>query len=175
MTCYLDLGLTDLSRPIQSTRQEQILEEIKTSLSSKPVHPSPQGDRRYAVNDNNHSARFGLEDPSRGTSSLSLSVPKAIDIYFKYWHRQPLWCFNLDELEDQDDLPDELIWSLQALAAPFTQDSDHWQYYANNARQMIMSRVANGTVELSTMESLCLLSYAFFISKGSLHSDLPGS
>jgi hypothetical protein len=99
---------------------------------------------------------------------LSLSVPKAIDIYFKYWHRQPLWCFNIEDLEDQDDLPDELVWSIQALAAPLTQDSDHWQYYANNARRLIMSRVANGTVELSTMESLCLLSYGFFISKKDL-------
>ncbi|QKX64599.1 uncharacterized protein TRUGW13939_11774 [Talaromyces rugulosus] len=154
---------TSKKRPIQTTRQEQILEEIKTSLS-KSIHPPASGDRRYSVNDSTHPTRFGLEDSNRGTSSLSLSVPKAIDIYFKYWHRQPLWCFNLDELEDQDDLPDELVWSIQALAAPLTQDSDHWQYYANNARGLIMSRVANGTVELSTMESLCLLSYGFFIN-----------
>ncbi|KAH8690148.1 hypothetical protein BGW36DRAFT_67754 [Talaromyces proteolyticus] len=146
--------------PIQTTRQEQILEEIKTSLSSKTGHHAPSNERRYSTNHNSSSsARFPVEEPARGVSGS-----KAIDLFFKYWHRQPLWCFNLDELEDQDDLPDELVWSIQALAAPFTQDPDQWQHYANNARRLIMFRVANGTVELATIESLCFLSYSFFIN-----------
>lgn len=39
------------------------------------------------------------------------------------------------------------------------------QQYNVNAKRLIMLRIANGTVELSTIESLCLLSYSAFIGK----------
>ena len=37
------------------------------------------------------------------------------------------------------------------------------QFYSNTARTLVMLRVANGTVDLETIESLCLLAYSFFI------------
>lgn len=146
-------------RPIQTTSREQILEEIRTSFSES-AQPGP-GETRYTINDD-LSARFGLDGPTRGTSSLA--VPKkAIDLYFKYCHRQPIWLFDRDELEDQGDLPDELVLSIQVLASRFSRDRDQWQHYGNNAKRLIMLRVASGTVELATIESLCLLSYSFLI------------
>ncbi|KAH8809401.1 hypothetical protein F5884DRAFT_734516 [Xylogone sp. PMI_703] len=144
--------------PIQTSRQEQILEEIKSSISVNTRSASSES--RYTIHDN-LSTGFGVDYPVPTTSSLAVS--KAIDLYFKHCHRQPIWCFNINELEDQDDLPDELAWSIQALASRFSRECDNWQHYGDHARRSIMLRVANGTVELATIESLCLLSYAFLI------------
>lgn len=39
------------------------------------------------------------------------------------------------------------------------------QLFSSNAKTLIMLRIANGTVDITTIESLCLLSYASFIGK----------
>ena len=38
-------------------------------------------------------------------------------------------------------------------------------HYGDSARTLVMLRIANGTVELETIESLCLLSYSSFLGK----------
>lgn len=50
-----------------------------------------------------------------------------------------------------------------ALTSRFLRDRSQTQKYGETARRLIMLRIANGTVELETIESLCLLSYSFFI------------
>jgi hypothetical protein len=86
----------------------------------------------------------------------------------KYCHRQPVWCFNFEEHGDLDSLPEELICSIIALTARFSHEGEHGQHHADTAKSLIMLRIANGTVELSTIEALCLLAYSSFID-GDMH------
>lgn len=58
---------------------------------------------------------------------------------------------------------DELACSILALTLRFSENADQAKLYANNAKSLIMLRIANGTVDLATLESLCLLSYSSFI------------
>lgn len=86
-----------------------------------------------------------------------------VNLYFKYCHRQPIWCFEREEVEDPDSLPEELASSILALTSRFSDRRDRIQLYGNNAKTLIMLRIANGTVELATIESLCLLSFSSFM------------
>lgn len=86
-----------------------------------------------------------------------------INMYFKYCHRQPIWCFEREEIGRQGSLPEELACSILALTSRFSEKRDHLQLYGNNAKTLVMLRIANGTVDITTIESLCLLSYSSFI------------
>lgn len=88
------------------------------------------------------------------------AVITAIDLYFLYCHRQPIWCFNRDELDDHSK---ELICSILALTSRFLRERAQLQRYGDAARRLVMLRIANGTVQLETIESLCLLSYSSFM------------
>jgi hypothetical protein len=85
-----------------------------------------------------------------------------IEIYFDLCHRQPIWCFNREDLEASEEISTELAYSMLELTARFMQQQDKLEY-GEHAKWSIMLRVANGTVELETIESLCLLSYSAFI------------
>jgi hypothetical protein len=86
-----------------------------------------------------------------------------IALYFEYCHRQPIWCFEREEVSDYNSLHDELACSILTLTLRFSENRDQAQLYGNNAKSLIMLRIANGTVDLATLESLCLLSYSSFI------------
>ena len=88
-------------------------------------------------------------------------IAHGIRVYFKHCHRQPVWCFEREDVRDLRLLPDELVGSILALTSRFS--SNHDRSYGDDARHLIMQRVANGTVTLPTIESLCLLSYTSFI------------
>lgn len=111
-------------------------------------------------------ADFGSEDASLHLTSPT--VAKAVDSYFQYCHRQPIWCFDYEDLEGMGFLSKELVYSILALISRFSRAHDQVQFYASTARTLIMLRVANGTVDLETIESLCLLSYSFF-TDGDVH------
>lgn len=85
-----------------------------------------------------------------------------MDFYFQYCHRQPIWCFNYEDLEDTGFLPKELVYSMLTLTSRFYAQ-DQVQFYSNTARTLIMLRVASGTVDLETIESQCLLTYSSFM------------
>ncbi|KAF9889814.1 hypothetical protein FE257_006904 [Aspergillus nanangensis] len=135
---------------------------------------APRPERTQRDGSNSHSP----EDPSStisdpfplgfdyGEANLQPSVSmitRGIDLYFQHCHRQPIWCFEREELEFQDRLSEELIYSILALTSRFTQENDQAQQHASTARTLVMLRVANGTVKLDAIESLCLLSYSSFI------------
>lgn len=88
-----------------------------------------------------------------------------IDVYFKYCHRQPIWCFEREDIGDYAILPEELACSILALTSHFSKSRNQQRLYGDNAKTLIMLLIANGTVELTTIESLCLLSYSSFIGK----------
>ncbi|KAI0811772.1 hypothetical protein GGR55DRAFT_641748 [Xylaria sp. FL0064] len=90
-------------------------------------------------------------------------IATGIHLYFKYCHRQPIWCFEREDINNYSSLPHELVCSILCLTARFSNKRDQLQLYGHNVRPLIMLRIANGTVVLETIESLCLLSYSFFI------------
>ncbi|KAI1856552.1 hypothetical protein JX265_011511 [Neoarthrinium moseri] len=93
----------------------------------------------------------------------SSDIARGMRVYFKHCHRQPIWCFEREEVRDYGSLPDELICSILAVTSRFFPKSNVSQTYGNNARRLIMLRIADGSVALTTIESLCLLSYSSFI------------
>lgn len=88
-----------------------------------------------------------------------------INLYFKFCHRQPIWCLEREDIEDYACIPEELAYSILALTSRFCDKRDQMQLYGNIAKTLIMLRIANGSVDLTTIESLCLLSYSSFIGK----------
>jgi hypothetical protein len=97
-------------------------------------------------------------------------ILEVIDLYFQFCHRQPLWLFERDELSSPDDMVEELVFSLLALTVRFSATTyvgtrshkDLAQRYREVARGHIMFRIAQGTVQMSTIQSLCLLAFANF-------------
>ncbi|GLB11926.1 hypothetical protein AtubIFM57258_009200 [Aspergillus tubingensis] len=109
----------------------------------------------------------GLGEGTTPHSSPSV-IARAINLYVEHCHRQPVWCFDFDGPGEPGSLPEELICSLLALTLRYLHEQEQGQHYADDARTLIMLRIANGTVELATIESLCLLSYSSFID-GNTH------
>lgn len=90
-------------------------------------------------------------------------MAKAIDLYLECCHRQPVWCLNIKELGNLETHPEELICSILALTMRFSREFEQGQRYADSAKSLVMLKIANGSVELATIESLCLLAYSSFI------------
>lgn len=130
--------------------------EVSYPTTAYPSSNEPTG----AVHDS-FPFGFGCEDSQQYPSPHAIA--KGIDLYFHYCHRQPIWCFDRDELEENGCLSKELIFSILALTSRFSRERNLALGYADSARNLIMLRIANGTVELETIESLCLLSYSSFI------------
>ncbi len=90
-------------------------------------------------------------------------VGLGIRLYFEYCHRQPIWCFEYEDVSDYTQLSEELACSILALTARFSPMRERLQKYNINAKRLVMLRIASSTVEVSTIESLCLLAYSSFI------------
>jgi hypothetical protein len=103
---------------------------------------------------------MGFEDSKINPSSR---ISQAVDLYFQYCHRQPIWCFDREEVKDTSYISEELVCSILTLTSRFSQERDELQHYGDSARTLVMLRIANGTVELETIESLCLLSFSSFL------------
>lgn len=153
----LDLLLSGRGLTSHSTHQGQASEEV-IDVSEKSYSPTPSRTQRPSHPADNPLAV--VFDPDE--------VATGIDLYFKYCHRQPIWCFERQEVSDHDSLPEELASSILALTSRFSEQRDHLQLYSNNAKTLIMLRIANGTVDLTTIESLCLLSFSSF-RDGNVH------
>lgn len=149
-----------LFRPGHSTNPEQILEAIADhSRDSQSVSPSI----RETSQTTNHASTLypSPEIPNQRPGLSDIAI--GIDLYFKYCHRQPIWCFERDEIQDPTSLPQELTSSILAITCRFLHKHDQSQRFVQEAKSRIMFRMTNGTVQLETIESLCLLSYSSFI------------
>lgn len=88
---------------------------------------------------------------------------------------QPLTLFDGENfLETIKDRSPEVLFAILALALRFSDEpvlrdniSDLTEGYAEAARRIVMHQVTNGPVELSTLQTLCLLSLIDFTSKSS--------
>lgn len=105
--------------------------------------------------------RFDAETSNIRPPPADLAV--GLDLYFKYCHRQPIWCFEREETKDPATISGELACSILALTARFSHKGDRLLRHGRMAKSWVMFHVTNGTVKLETIESLCLLSYSSFI------------
>ncbi|KAI1333262.1 hypothetical protein F5Y16DRAFT_407173 [Xylariaceae sp. FL0255] len=138
--------------------REQPAEDIADG-SDESYSPTPEQRSR------SHSLRSPLssEPGIPNTRPSRRDIATGLHLYFKHCHRQPIWCFERQDVSDYSALPHELVCSVLSLTSRFSQRRDQLQIYGNNARPLIMLRIANGTVGVETIESLCLLAYSFFI------------
>lgn len=156
----LDLLLSGGGLMNQRPRQRQQSLEAVTDTSEKSYSATPPGRKQSVSYPSDNSSTAVVFDPD--------DMETGLDLYFKYCHRQPIWCFEREEVGDYRTLPEDLASSILALTSRFSDKRDHLQLYSNNAKTLIMLRIANGTVDLTTIESLCLLSYSSFID-GNVH------
>jgi hypothetical protein len=112
------------------------------------------------------------------------TVSKAIEIYFQCCHRQPVWLFASREEVSSKSCEDitlailglSLQYERSAFAEPTLQAPS---YYTNAARQLIMSRVGASTVDMTTLQALCILAFSNLVSGdlqlASFHISLAGT
>ncbi|KAJ5928213.1 hypothetical protein N7466_007169 [Penicillium verhagenii] len=149
----VNLILSGKGPPDQNKPQQQDNQDLSYSASSGP------SSNEFSGNLNEPFFGLGYDD----TKATPSRVSRAIELYFQYCHRQPIWCFEREEVKDPSYLSEELVCSIITLTSRFSQDREEIQQYGDTARTLVMLRIANGTIELETIESLCLLSYSSFL------------
>lgn len=161
--------MTDLEKKVDLILNSGEQRRVSDHLDERP---QPAANIEVSSTHHHNQPSVGLKDLSQlqfHIQKSNISQPAlvhALDVYFERVHRQPIWCFNRQDLGYNTKISRELIYSILELTARFSWDRDHRpQHYGESARWSIMLRVANGTVELETIESLCLLSYSAFIGK----------
>lgn len=148
--------------PLQEQPNEEAVDASEKSFSASPPGPNiiPGSSNIRTTPPAQPSV-----DIATGGGPGPADVALGIRLYFEYCHRQPIWCFEYDDVGDYSKLSEELACSILALTSRFSPMRERLSKYTSHAKRLIMLRVANSTVELSTMESLCLLSYSSFIGK----------
>lgn len=101
-------------------------------------------------------------------------VAEGINLYFQYCHKQPLWLFDPEDLLIPEKCRSEVVFGILSLALCYSKNpllqgrtERMCRQYAEAARSYAMFRVAQGTVNLSTMQSLCLIALAEYIGESS--------
>lgn len=148
---------------------QQSNDDASEKISEKSNSASPPAVDSGAQKRRPSTVSFELDSQGPGPSDITLGIR----LYFDYCHRQPIWCFEREEISDYGAVPEHLLCSILALAARFSYRKDQLQRYGAQARQLIMFRIVNGTVDITTMESLCLLSYSSFIGMEDLRNVCP--
>jgi hypothetical protein len=99
----------------------------------------------------------------------------AAELYLLYCDCQPLPLFErntfITSLANRDPV---VLFSILALSLRFSDDS-HYPHnmmetiygFAESARLLVMQSISNGPIELSTLQSLCLLTIVDFTSEPS--------
>ena len=98
-----------------------------------------------------------------------------IELYIKYCNCQPLPLFSPQYLRDTISSRDpELLLALISLAARFSSDSEVASSTAivEESQRLVATRVSQGPVELSTIQTLCILSLREFNRMSILLSKL---
>ncbi|CAF3457619.1 hypothetical protein SNK03_006073 [Fusarium graminearum] len=172
---FLLNGNLSTSQKQQQINHNQHQHQRQQSQLESPQETTDTSEKSYSGLQNTREPSYPTSHPSVKSecenSSLRPSVSDiaaGVALYFEYCHRQPIWCFERDEVSDFASMHDELACSILALTLRFSENADQAKLYANNAKSLIMLRIANGSVDLATLESLCLLSYSSFID-GNVH------
>jgi hypothetical protein len=90
-------------------------------------------------------------------------------LYLTWCHRQPLQLFEEDGfLESLETRDYELVLALQSLCLRFAartdqnESSEEARSMADTSYRLAMERIARGEVQLSTLQTLCVLSMVDF-------------
>ena len=99
-------------------------------------------------------------------------IAEAIALYFQYCHKQPLWLFDVDDFLIPEKSRSEVIFGILCLALryssnPFLEGRTDklCRHYAEAARSYAMFRISQGTVDLSTIQTFCLIALAEYIGE----------
>ncbi|KAL1997081.1 hypothetical protein VTN49DRAFT_7946 [Thermomyces lanuginosus] len=133
------------------------------------VSPSPSPSRTS-------SARTGLDERSPSFPPWD-KVIEVAQLYLVYCDCQPLPLFHratfLNSLSYRDP---EVIYSLLSLALRFSAQDDEYvsmiPAYRDAGRALVIKRVLEGPVELSTLQCLCLLSMVDFTNGDTHHATI---
>ncbi|KAE8361097.1 hypothetical protein BDV27DRAFT_167208 [Aspergillus caelatus] len=90
------------------------------------------------------------------------SILRAAQLYISFCNYQPLPLFDPEDFVETIATRDpELILAIQAISLRFEREVEvgeaHILEYARNARSLVMDRINSGDLELSTLQTLCLL------------------
>jgi hypothetical protein len=101
-------------------------------------------------------------------------VSEGIALYFQYCHKQPLWLFLPDSLSIPERCRSEVIFGILGLALRYSNNpflegrtDQMCRQYTEAARSYVMFRIVQGTVDLSTLQCLCLTALAEYIGENS--------
>jgi hypothetical protein len=99
-------------------------------------------------------------------------ILESFSLYRQYCHKQPLWLFDEDDLSVPDLFPQEITFGVLGLALryssnPFVEGrvDKMCRQYSEAARGSIMLQIAQGSVQISTIQSLCLVALSNFIGE----------
>lgn len=177
--------LSNRVRSLESTLA-QVLENLRQNGQSQhaprpsPRHGGTDGDATTAI----PSAESLPASHRLATTDLLPPWPVVLTVardYLRYCDIQPIPLFDpesfIDTLADRDP---EVIYGVLALAGRFSGDQDSPQQrdgaaYTREAHRLVMERVTEGRVELSTIQSLCLLSLIEFYDGSIDQSRMHGS
>ncbi|KIX07126.1 uncharacterized protein Z518_05103 [Rhinocladiella mackenziei CBS 650.93] len=163
------------------------LEEKMEMILDRPRDSPRQGETPHSTRERSETAF--ITSPAAQISSVSCSsllpskevITKAIDIYFLCSHRQPLWLFDPADALSPDSC-EELVFAVLGLSVQYAPDDfvgaqiQAPEAYNAAARSLIMLRMANATVNFSTLQALCLLAFSNLVSNdcqlAALHATL---
>lgn len=114
-------------------------------------------------------------------------IEEAIRVYFRCCRRQPVWLFEPPSCLSPS-CPEAILLCVLALAVQYAPDSfaafpdeplQNPSTYNDAARSMILLQVANSTVDLATLQALCLLAFSNLVcgdlQLASFHIALVGN
>lgn len=151
------------------------LEEKLDLILEKPVGSPRQAETPHTFGEDPETTSPATPPAQRMRTSYSRLIPtndaviQAINIYFLCSHRQPIWLFETRS-QVSPDSPEELLLVILGLStqyAPHQFSATELQppaSYSDAARSMIMLKIANSTVDLSTIQALCLLAFSNFVT-----------
>ena len=150
---------------------------MPSMISPSPVERVSHIPRRYAIS---LTLICGRADSAR-TNTLPPweNIVATAELYLLYCDCQPLPLFDrgsfLGSLESRDP---EVLLSILALASRFSTEenvrsniSEVVKGYVEAARALVIQRLPDGPIELSTLQSLCLLSLVDFTGKSNSTVD----
>ncbi|KAJ5311837.1 hypothetical protein N7476_007697 [Penicillium atrosanguineum] len=98
-------------------------------------------------------------------------VTEGIALYFQYCHKQPLWLFDPEDLAVPENCRKEVIFGILSLSLCYSDSpslegrtDQMCRQYAEAARSYAMFRIAQGKVNISTLQSFCLIAMAEYIA-----------
>ncbi|KAH8647737.1 hypothetical protein BX600DRAFT_484365 [Xylariales sp. PMI_506] len=127
-------------------------------MGSVPLSPNSDPSRRYSTN----------RERTTATSPEQDDLLEAGRLYLIWCHRQPLTLFQRESFLQSLRFRDrELILAIQALSLRFAPgqlgyQSSKLRSMAKASRDLVMGRLTEGQIELSTLQTLCLLAFLDF-------------